>query len=881
MSAVLDAALSYASRGWPVFPCEPAPKPHLRSKAPLLEQGLHDASTDPDIIKGWWRRWPSALIGLPTGRPLGAFVVDLDPRAVSCEELWRQLEEHIGASLGDPVVAVTQSGGWHLYFALPAGDDADGIRNRAGKKSGLVENVDVRGTGGYVIAPPSAMLDGKSYAWRQRRDGHRGLTEAPAELIDAILRRGAFAKAGEPPARRSTPPSAGERARKYALSALDSEVRELRDAPDGTRNDRLNAAAFALGQLVGAGALSESIVIAALEDAASAWPNLKKSRGTIRSGLTAGMAQPRDLREVEAPTDRRDRPSRPPPPSEADAPNGAPSHDGRPGNGDGLSRDILMRCSEFELSDTGNAHRLKAWFGEDLLHVHGLGWHVWDGQRWEFEAGIYGAVERSQETGRRIHAEAAYLALSDRERAQIAELEAILRGEEPASYDDSNVVPLRPDLEVDRRLAETRLKALKELVPRRQQQRSRHAVNSGNASRVRGTLEMAEPLFNVSVDEMDREKLAINVRNGTLRLIDVPDPECPDPDAERTIPAVRLDPHRPADRITKVMNCRYDPDATAPRWEAFLERFLPDPAVRHFVQTYYGYGLTGLTSAQVFLFHYGSGANGKSTFIEALRRLMGDYARVLQAEAVTGEHMARSGAASPEFARLGGARFVQVSELPKGAPLKEETIKLMTGGEPMTVRYLMKDPFELIPEFKASLTGNNKPQATGSDYAVFRRLRLVHWSVRIEECERRPMVEVLAEFEAEAAGILNWLIAGLLRYRSEGLRAPGAVVDATEDYRSDMDPVGEFIHECVQHYDGATVGARQMYEAYILWCEANAMRPYSEKRFASEATAAGLIRSRERIRKYKNVRLGDVPLKSEELNYGPEGGAYQPAGHKM
>lgn len=309
MTTILDAALALAARGWPVFPCEPSQKPQPRSKAPLTTNGLKDATTDPASIQDWWERWPKALIGLPTGEPLGAFVVDLDPRTLSCEELFEALEKHIGTSVGDPVTAVTQSGGWHLYFALPQGEAAAGIRNRAGQRSGLVANVDVRGNGGYVIAPPSVMSDGKAYAWRQRDDGQRGLTEAPPELIDAILRRGAFcANDGEKTTVR--PPDAGERARKYALAALDAEVCGLRDAPDGTRNDRLNVAAFALGQLVGAGALVESVACAALEEVASAWPNLKKSRGTIRSGLSAGITKPRDLGAVERPL-AKEAPERP------------------------------------------------------------------------------------------------------------------------------------------------------------------------------------------------------------------------------------------------------------------------------------------------------------------------------------------------------------------------------------------------------------------------------------------------------------------------------------------------------------------------------------------------------------------------------------------
>ena len=865
MTAILDAALALAARGWPVFPCDPEPDKAKGSKRPLTKHGLHDASTDPATIRDWWTRWPDALIGLPTGPQLGAFVVDLDPRDTECETLWRRLEDKLGVSLGDPIVATTQSGGWHLYFAWPALEVGEKLGNRAG----LVTHVDVRGDGGYVIAPPSVLRNGNGYTWR-RRDGQAGLTEPPPELVDCILRRGAFAEETPRPSGQRT--DAPERVRKYALSAMDAEVRRAANAANGERNETLNQAAFALGQLVGAGALSEAVVRAALEDVASAWPNLKKSRGTIASGLSAGMAKPRDLSEVEASVGhaRSSSSSSPHPPSRESDPKVASSQPGRHGGGNGRDEpdpDTVQRCVRFELSDTGNAHRLHAWFGDDLLHVHGLGWHVWDARRWEFDGGIYGAVSRAQEVARRIHAEARHLALSDYELRQAEALEAVLRGEAPLEHTDK-VVPLRPDLEVDRKLAEARLKALKELVPKRQRERTRHAVNSGNASRINGGLEMAEHLFNVSVDATDREKLAINVENGTLRLTEVEDLECPDPSAKRMVPSMRLDPHRPADRITKLMACAYDPTATAPRWTAFLERFLPDPAVRRFIQTFYGYGMTGLTSAQVFLFHYGSGANGKSTFMEALRRIMGDYARVLQAEAVTGDHFARSGQASPEFARLGGARFVQVSELPKGAPLKEETIKLMTGGEPMTVRYLMKDPFELVPEFKASLTGNNKPMATGADYAVFRRLRLIHWAVRIEERERRPMSEVLAEFELEAAGILNWLIEGLLRYRTEGLIAPAAVVDATEDYRSDMDPVGEFIRECVEPHSGSTVEARRLYEAYISWCEANALRPFSERRFATEAITAGLVREKSRIRKYLNVRLHDVPMKSEDLGFG-------------
>lgn len=293
MTAILDAALTFAARGWPVFPCNSVAD-KSKGKQPLVARGFKAASTDPETIRAWWREYPDALIGLPTGRDLGAFVVDLDPREDDCETLWRKLEEHVGAGLGDPVVAVTQSGGWHLYFAWP--DLPQGAK--LGNRGGLIRHVDVRGAGGYVIAPPSVMSDGRAYSWRKRADGERGLTEAPAALVDAILRRGVFAP-GAPAREEASVPD--DRVRRWALAAMEGEVRRAADAPAGERNETLNRAAFRLGQIAGAGALPEAMVRAALEDVASAWPNLKKSRGTIESGLKAGIAEPCDLGAVGVP----------------------------------------------------------------------------------------------------------------------------------------------------------------------------------------------------------------------------------------------------------------------------------------------------------------------------------------------------------------------------------------------------------------------------------------------------------------------------------------------------------------------------------------------------------------------------------------------------
>jgi hypothetical protein len=170
---MLDAALLYAARGWPVFPCHP------QTKRPLLKPdidratgaeipntgGLKKASTDPEPIRGWWKRWPKAMIGVPTGSPISAFVVDFDAgidgktgQVFEVSKLIRALCLELDAALPETWTAETPRGGRHLYFKLPEGSPP-------GNRVGLIGRVDIRGDGGYVIVPPSVRSDGKFYRW--------------------------------------------------------------------------------------------------------------------------------------------------------------------------------------------------------------------------------------------------------------------------------------------------------------------------------------------------------------------------------------------------------------------------------------------------------------------------------------------------------------------------------------------------------------------------------------------------------------------------------------------------------------------------------------------------------------------------------------------
>lgn len=257
MTALLDVALSYAQRGWAVFPCT--------GKRPRTEHGVKDATTDADQIRTWWTTWPNANIGLATGQVSGLYVVDID-----------DLDALSSLTLAPTLVASTPRGGLHYYYERP---DGDGWGNTAGK---LATKVDTRGDGGYVIAPGSS-IDGTRYEWRQERD--------PAPLPDElrIRLRPVERRTGDRrmPALPINPTS-------WANRALLNEVDALAHAEPGGRNDALNRCCFALGQIVAGGHLSEAIVVDAVARTALAIGlSQAEIKATIASGMRAGAEHPR------------------------------------------------------------------------------------------------------------------------------------------------------------------------------------------------------------------------------------------------------------------------------------------------------------------------------------------------------------------------------------------------------------------------------------------------------------------------------------------------------------------------------------------------------------------------------------------------------------
>lgn len=280
---LLDAALDYASRGWPVFPCHnPAvggacscgqPDCGSPAKHPRTRHGLHDATVDRDQIRRWWQQHPNANIGVRTGAPSGLIVIDLDlPHGP------RRFRELAGGRLGNAAVVHTGSGGTHLYFQAP--DDVI-VRNSTRR---LGAGIDVRGEGGYILAPPSRHHTGRTYAWT---------TPLDVPTLPPWLQQRLESPTPAPPSRWQPPRDSG---RDWATALRDQEVADVATAPVGTRNTTLNRAAFVLGRVAASGALDPHDVRSKLEQAATAAGlPIREAQRTIESGLSAGRETGRSL----------------------------------------------------------------------------------------------------------------------------------------------------------------------------------------------------------------------------------------------------------------------------------------------------------------------------------------------------------------------------------------------------------------------------------------------------------------------------------------------------------------------------------------------------------------------------------------------------------
>lgn len=332
-----------------------------------------------------------------------------------------------------------------------------------------------------------------------------------------------------------------------------------------------------------------------------------------------------------------------------------------------------------------------------------------------------------------------------------------------------------------------------------------HARRSEAATRIRAMMDLAqsEPGIPVAMQDLDADPSLLNLRNGTLDLL-----------------TRELREYRRDDLLTRIIDIDYDDLADCPRFAGFLEQVVPDPGTRDWIQQFFGYAVSGNTTEHVVPIAYGEGQNGKSTIVKIIKAVLGPYTEQADIETFLMSRQSVGGsAASPDVARLKGARVVFASESSPGRKLNVARIKDLAGGESIVARELYGKPFEFTPQFSIWLSTNDKPDVPGNDFGLWRRLRLIPFEVRIPEQDRILDLDQVLVSE-EAAGILNWIIEGLQKWRKAGrLPVVPRIQAATEEYRSESDPVGRWIEECCNVGQGLSASASSLYESFRKWFE--------------------------------------------------------------
>jgi putative DNA primase/helicase len=698
----LAAALGYAEHGWEVLPLHSLDSDRCScgraacsspGKHPRTASGLNDATSKCAQIEDWWSAWPDANVGVRTGAVSGLVVLDIDAKS-NGEHSLNVLESEHGP-LPTTVTALTGGGGRHLLFAHPGVE----IRNSAGM---LGAGLDVRGDGGYIVAPPSSHATGARYRWQEDHSpADLGLAELPAWLLSMVT---------------------ASRQPRLTLAGNGAVLHDAGPILEGGRNDALASIA---GRLRREGKSGEEIYLALL--------------GVNETRVVPPLPEP-EVAAIAASISRYE-----------------PAH---PAPG----------WRRFKWTEYGNAERLIDAHGADLRHSPGLGWMVWDGQRW-----------RRDEDGEAMRR------MKRTVRAMWVELS-----------------------EIDEELW-----------------RSFHGFvrSSENERRLIAALRLAEsePGIATAVDAFDADPFLLAVANGTIDL--------------RT---GGLRPHRREDLITKSSSVVYKPGARSELWERFLAKVTDgDPELQGFLQRAAGYSLTGDTGEEKLFFAHGPAATGKSTFLEALKAVLGEFATTTDFETFLKRKGDRG--IPNDIARLAGTRMVVSIEVDEGKQLAAGLVKTLTGGDTVAARFLRREFFEFKPQFKLWLAANDRPQVSATDSGVWRRIVQIPFTVEIPEGERDPELKRRLTTDPEIQSvILAWAVEGCVAWQQEGLAVPDRVKAYTEEYRQENDPLQDFLDQCCRLDPSARTQRGDLKRGYDQWARANFGPALSDRKFAELLKLRGI-----------------------------------------
>jgi putative DNA primase/helicase len=350
--------------------------------------------------------------------------------------------------------------------------------------------------------------------------------------------------------------------------------------------------------------------------------------------------------------------------------------------------------------------------------------------------------------------------------------------------------------------------------------RMQHAKRSQSKAAIESMIWLvrSEPGIFARLTDFDKNGWVLNVRNGTLDL--------------RTS---ELKPHLREDLISNLVEIDFDPEAEAELWDAFLWRVTDrNQELYEYLRRFVGYLLVGDTSDQSLHFLYGLGANGKSVFCEVLMRLLGDYAMAASPDMIM---IRRHGGIPNDIARLRGVRAALMNETTQGAKFDEAKLKDLTGGDTLTARFLHQEFFDFHPTHRIVIRGNHKPNIAGTDDGIWRRLRILPFTVQIPADEQDR--DLLRKLEVELPGILNWALQGCREWQQGGLRPPQIVTAAVNQYREESDTLGRFIVECCEVRPLAQVKSSSLFKRYQEYAQAAGERWMPSKDFPTELQRRG------------------------------------------
>ena len=358
--------------------------------------------------------------------------------------------------------------------------------------------------------------------------------------------------------------------------------------------------------------------------------------------------------------------------------------------------------------------------------------------------------------------------------------------------------------EVVRKAKETARNIFKEAANQRDDDKSKRlaawAMKSQSVARIDAMLKLAksELPFPISHEQLETSPWLFNCQNGTLDLH-----------------TGKLQPHNPDDLLLSVSPVEFDSDADCPTWMAFLETIMGgDKEMIRYLMRLVGYSMTGVIREHILPIMYGTGANGKSTFVNAIMSVMGgSYATAAPPKLLVHRKHEEHETQKTELFRR---RFVAAMETERGDQLSESLVKSLTGGDPIKARRMREDFWQFMPTHKLWMATNYRPKVRGQDKGIWRRIKLIPFEVSVPLNKQDP--ELPKRLEAELPGILNWCVLGCLTWQEHGLSTPEAVSDATKQYQNESDYFGQFIAACCDTgSDALRCYASELFKAFQDW----------------------------------------------------------------